>query len=242
MNVFLSYRRADSQATAARMAAFLEQVPAVKQLFFDAADIELGEDYERSIRTRMAAASHAFVLIGNAWRGSEPGRDRLNEADDVVQLEVRLALQGGVRTVPILIDDARMPAAAQLPAELQPLAKLNAFALRSAHFERDMDDLLESLLGRTRRGSRWQAARLTPLAVLRRALFGAAAGAALVLLAALVNRYLLDDCYDLVCRVRQTFDIAGDDEALGLLWLIVLAILALGSLLAFVPRWWSLRR
>lgn len=243
MKIFLSYRRADSQATAGRMAQFLDAVSAVKQVFLDVDDIEIGEDYELKIRRALAEASHAFVLIGSAWRGPEAAaaHSRILADNDVVRLEVRTALASRVRLVPILIDEARMPAAHELPEDLRSLAKINAFSLRSAHFERDMDDLLESLLGRGR-ASRWRKARLTPAAIALRALGGVAAGIVLLLTAALANRHAFDGCYDLVCRLRLSFGIASDGEALGLLWLIAAVVLVLAALLPFVPRWLSRRR
>lgn len=242
MKLFLSYRRADSQATAVRMAQFLEQVPAVKELFLDVADIDPGEDFEQRIRGTLAAASHVFVLIGNAWLGPSAGRPRIFDDADLVRLELQLALRSGLRVVPVLIDDARMPSAQQLPAELRALTTLNAFALRSTHFERDMDELLESLLGRKRRGSRWRGAKPGPLGIAARAGGGLAVGAVLLIGAGLLNRLLSDDCYDLVCRLKTSLGIGADADALGLLWLIVCVVLGVSMLLPFLPRWLARRR
>lgn len=238
MKVFLSYRRADSQATAGRMAQFLDGVPAVDKVFLDVDDIALGEDFEQRIARTLAEATHVFVLIGGQWRGAAAdGQPRLLQADDPVRYELRQALASPARVVPLLIDGTPMPQPAELPPDLQPLHKLNAFALRSARFDEDMDDLLDVLAGgRPGRGSRWQQAPLTPVGIAWRALAGAAAGGVLLLVAAVANR-LQGDCYDLTCRVQRSFGVGSDNDALGLLWLIVLAVLALGAALPFVPRW-----
>lgn len=245
MKVFLSYRRADSQATAGRMAQFLDAVPAVKGVFLDVDDIELGEDYENKIRRTLAEATHVFVLIGPQWSGAPgaSGRARLFDDDDVVRLETRLALQSALRVVPVLIDDTRMPRPADLPDDLKAMSKLNAFVLRTAHFDEDMDDLLDAVLGGKKgRGSRWRLAPLTPAAIVARALGGVAVAGAVLLVAGVVNRYASDDCYDLTCTLKRSFDIATDADALGLLWMIAIALMALGAFAPFVPRLLARRR
>lgn len=245
MKIFLSYRRADNQITAGRMAQFLDAIPAVDEVFLDVDDIAVGVDFEQKIERTLAQASHAFVLIGPAWRGPDAtsGRPRIFEADDVVRLETGLALRSAVRLVPILVDDTRMPRADELPEDLKLLSKRNAFNLRTAHFDEDMDVLLDALIGgRKGRGSRWARAPLTPAGIALRALAGLAASGVLLLGAAIVNRYASTDCYDLACTVQATFGIADETDALGLLWVLAIGMLALGTLAPFVPRMLSRRR
>ena len=70
MKVFLSYRRADSQATAGRMAQFLDAIPAVAEVFLDVDGISPGENFERRIQQTLAQVSHVFVLgQQGAWLG-----------------------------------------------------------------------------------------------------------------------------------------------------------------------------
>ena len=141
MKVFLSYRRADSQATAGRMAQFLDAIPAVEEVFLDVDGISPGENFESRIGQTLAQVSHVFVLIGPQWAGpaGAGSKTRLFDADDMVRREVQLALASQVRLVPLLLDDTRMPRPAELPPELKALASINAFSLRTAHFDEDMD-------------------------------------------------------------------------------------------------------
>jgi len=242
MQVFISYRRADSQVMAGRIAQFLDAVPAVDRVFLDVDDIAPGEDFERRIQERLRHASHVFVLVGRAWPGpaGADGRPRVFSADDVVRAEVRLALAStaaGKRVVPILLDDARMPSAADLPDDLKSLSRLNAFVLRSARFDDDMDALLDVLIGgKEGRGSRWRLAPLTARAIVLRALGGLAGGGVLLLLAALANRVLSDDCYDVVCRLRRSLGLGSDADALGVLWILALGVLAVAMLVPFMAR------
>lgn len=241
MKIFISYRRADTQATAGRMAQFLDGIPAVDETFLDVDDIPVGEDFERRIGRRLERASHVLVLIGTAWRGEGAGGGpRILEDNDMVRREVRLALARGAKVVPVVLDAARMPQPAELPEDLKPLAGLNAFSLRTSHFNEDMDDLLDALAGRsTGRRSRWRRPPLAPAGIALRVLGGLAAGALLLVGLALANRYLTD-CYDLVCTLRTRLGLAGDDEARGLLATIAVAVLAAAALAPFLPR--ALRR
>lgn len=245
MKVFLSYRRADSQATAGRMAQFLDGIPAVEEVFLDVDGIAPGENFETKIQGTLAQVSHAFVLIGPQWAGPAvaSGKTRLFDDDDMVRREVRLALGSQVRLVPILLDDTRMPRPADLPPDLKPLSSINAFSLRTAHFDEDMDDLLDALLGakpggRQRRGSRWRQAPLTLPGAAWRVAAGLAAGAALMVAAGLANRWADSGCYDLACTLQAAFGITDTADALGLLWLIGIAVLALGAATPFALRWW----
>jgi hypothetical protein len=245
MKVFISYRRADSQLLAGRMAQFLDDIPAIDEVFLDVDDILPGEDFERRIGDRLARATHVFLLIGPQWAGppGRSGQPRLFDTDDLVRREARLALNSRAQVVPILLDETRMPRPAELPEDLRSLPKLNAFVLRSAHFDEDMDDLLDVLIGqKSGRGSRWRLAPLPPRAVALRAVTGIAAGGALLVLAGIVNRLVGDDCYDLTCRLKRTFDLGADADALGLLWVLSIGVLVLAALAPFVPRWLRRRR
>lgn len=245
MKVFLSYRRADSQATAGRMAQFLDAIPAVDEVFLDVDGIAPGENFETRIQDTLAQVSHVFLLIGPQWAGAvgASGKTRLFDDDDMVRRETRLALASKARVVPLLLDDTRMPRPADVPADLKLLPSINAFSLRTSHFDEDMDDLLDALLGNTQgRGSRWREAPLTPVGVAARVAAGLAAGAVVMLGAGLANRWADSTCYDLTCTLQKAFGIADPADALGLLWVIGITVLAAGAAAPFVPRWLRRRR
>jgi hypothetical protein len=160
---------------------------------------------------------------------------------------VRLALASRAKLVPLLLDDTRMPRPAELPPDLKAVSSINAFSLRTAHFDEDMDDLLDALLGQKAggkqgRGSRWRQAPLTPAGVVWRLGAGLAAGAALMVGAGLVNRWADTGCYDLACTLQAALGMADPADALGLLWFVGIAVLALGAAAPFLLRWWRGRR
>ena len=245
MKIFLSYRRADSQTTAGRMAQFLDSIPAIDEVFLDVDAIGIGENFEQEIRSTLEKATHVFLLIGTQWQGptGAQGCSRILEPDDMVRQETRMALQSKLRVVPILLDAASMPRASELPNELKGLSKINAFSLRTSHFDEDMDDLLDNLLGNKKgRGSRWRQAPLTWAGITLRILSGLALGAALLIALALVNHYASTGCEDVVCTLQEAFGIEGVEDALGLMWMIVIAVLGLGAAAPFVPRMLSGKR
>lgn len=239
MKIFLSYRRADSQATAGRMAQFLDGIPAIDEVFLDVDGIEVGENFEQKIEITLAKATHVFLLIGPQWQGPAvaQGRSRIFEPDDMVRQETRMALQSKLRVVPILLDAATMPRASELPDDLKSLSKINAFSLRTSHFDEDMDDLLDNLIGNKKgRGSRWRQAPLTWAGAALRVLAGLALGGALLIALGIANRYASSGCEDVICTLQKAFGIVEVSDALGLMWVIIIAVLGLGAFAPFVPR------
>lgn len=245
MKVFLSYRRADSQVTAGRMAQFLDSIPVIDEVFLDVDGIEVGENFEQKIQLTLAKATHVFLLIGPQWIGPTdiPGQPRIFETDDMVRQESRLALDSKVTVIPILLDAANMPHTSELPDDLKGLSKINAFSLRTSHFDDDMDDLLDNLVGgKKARGSRWRKAPLTRVGVILRLLAGIAFGAAILIGLGIANHYASEECVDLVCTLQETFGIENTSDALGLMWIIIITVLCLGAFAPFVPRILSRRQ
>lgn len=239
MKIFLSYRRADSQVTAGRMAQLLDAVPAVDEVFLDVDGIEIGEDFEHKIEATLAQASHVFVLIGSLWTGAGDGKAaaRIFADEDIVRRETRMALSSGCKVVPILLDGTRMPTPKELPPDLAGLPKINGFALRTAHFDDDMDDLLDDLItGKRGRGSRWRQSPLGPAGALLRAAVGAACGLLLLIVVALINRMLNHDCPALDCALAKALGNTDEEAALGLMWSVGIMIVGIGALIPFVPH------
>lgn len=142
--IFISYRRDDAAGYAGRLEEALEARLGAGAVFRDVQDIPPGEDFVHAIVQRLAAAQAVLVLIGPRWAGAGPdGRRRIDDPADFVHQEVAAALASSARVVPVLLPGAQMPAAAELPAPLQPLARRNAMALSEAHWPADVARLLQ---------------------------------------------------------------------------------------------------
>ena len=145
--IFISYRREDSAAWAGRIWEHLKEAFGTERVFMDVDSLNLGEDFLEVIERYIAATDVMLVVIGQRWLGAVDGegRRRLDLDDDFVALEIGQALEQGRRVIPVLVDNASMPTAEQLPAQLGPLARRHAIGLTHSGFSRDIRGLIDSL-------------------------------------------------------------------------------------------------
>jgi parvulin-like peptidyl-prolyl isomerase len=145
--IFISYRRSDAAAHAGRLHDRLAARFGAQAVFMDIDTLQPGEDFAAAIAQSIGSAQVVVVLIGRNWLDARDaqGRRRLEDAQDVVRLEVASALQRGVATIPVLLAGAAMPAAAALPEPLQPLASRHAIDIGEKHFHRDAEDLIRAI-------------------------------------------------------------------------------------------------
>jgi hypothetical protein len=134
-DIFVSYRRDDSQWSAGRINDRLEAVFGVGRVFFDTVTIRPGEDFHQVLGNRVGSCRVLFAVIGPRWL--EILMARLGEPNDFVRIEIAEGLQRKVRVVPVLIDGAKPPPAVQLPDDLKALARLNAVPVRADTFRSD---------------------------------------------------------------------------------------------------------
>lgn len=147
-NVFISYRRDDSIATAGRIRDRLVQALGRKRVFVDVDDIPHGQDFVEVLAGKVAECSVLLAIIGPRWLDARDaaGNRRLDDQDDFVAIEIGSALERpGVVVMPVLVDGAHMPTAEMLPPRLQPLARRNAIELRNAQFGTDAERLIRAI-------------------------------------------------------------------------------------------------
>lgn len=150
MRIFLSYRRSDTKATAARLADKLCTIPSVKDVFLDVTNIEPGAAFPERLQQAIQDADVLLVIMGENWIGA-PSKDyesRIFDSKDFVRLEVTSALDQKKLVIPLLIDGASMPAISELPPDLEQLPHLNALFLRHESFNQDIEVILNKLLAR----------------------------------------------------------------------------------------------
>jgi TIR domain len=173
--IFISYRRADAAPYARLLQVELgRRFPDVR-VFMDLDSIEPGLDFAAIIRDAVNSCRVMVALIGSQWATvtDEEGRSRLDDPGDYVRFEIRAALKRGVRTIPVLIDGAKMPRPEQLPHDLRRLARLHALDMSYDRYRYDADRLAD-VIGRalaTQAGSLGAGhltAPLEPPAVLQR--------------------------------------------------------------------------
>jgi formylglycine-generating enzyme required for sulfatase activity len=139
-DIFVSYRRDDSQWPAGRINERLEAVFGAGRVFFDTVTIRPGEDFHQVLGERVGSCRVLLAVIGPRWLDILEAR--LGEPNDFVRIEIAEGLQRKVRVIPVLIDGAKPPPAARLPDDLKALARLHAIPVRADTFRSDLDQLI----------------------------------------------------------------------------------------------------
>jgi hypothetical protein len=145
--IFVSYRREDSAYPAGWLCERLTEHFGQGQVFKDVDSIELGEDFVEAISRAVASCDVLLAVIGADWLDvtDAEGRRRLDDPEDFVRVEIEAGLRRDVRVIPILVDGARMPRAAELPPSLSPLVRRHALELSPNRFDYDTSRLLSVL-------------------------------------------------------------------------------------------------
>jgi formylglycine-generating enzyme required for sulfatase activity len=146
-NIFISYRRADSEGYAGRIYGRLQESFGLERVFENVTDIGVGEDFADAINQAINSCRVVIVLIGPIWHSitDEMGRKRLEDPHDFVRMEVQAALESDVLVVPVLVHGAHMPKAKDLPVELQSLTYRRAIEIRHRQFENDVENFVHEL-------------------------------------------------------------------------------------------------
>jgi hypothetical protein len=143
-NVFINYRRQDSQAYAGRIADQLSWRLKDATVFIDVDGIPPGADFVNQIGVELSSCSVLICVIGPRWLRARSGlRRRLLIPNDFVRLEIVAALKRSVPVIPVLVEGAVMPRETSLPPSIADLAKRNALPLRDERFQDDAARLAE---------------------------------------------------------------------------------------------------
>lgn len=148
--VFISYRRSESQHATGRL--FSRMAPrylAEAEIFMDVEAIAAGADFTAALDRSLTGCKVCLVMIGPRWltETNGDGSRRIDDPNDFVRQEVMAALARNIVVIPVLIDNARMPTATELPEPLKPLATRNALSINHERFDEDADALTAKVLG-----------------------------------------------------------------------------------------------
>lgn len=144
--IFISYRSADAQGFAGRLADDLSERFGDALVFRDD-ELIPGTAYPDAISEQLHACEALLAVIGpNWWRAAtEQGDARLLDPDDWVRREIELALSRGAYVVPVLVAGANLPPAAALPEGLRALTDRQSFALSDDDWRDDVERLAKVL-------------------------------------------------------------------------------------------------
>jgi hypothetical protein len=148
VRVFINYRRRDTRHVAGRLRDRIVAQFGADSVFVDVESILPGQDYVDAIDSAVSQCTVMCVLIGETWlRPDANGMRRIDDKHDRLRLEIEAGLRHRTVVIPVLVDEATMPKAADLPAALEPLSRHQAVRLRYDSFTSDSDHLLK-VIGR----------------------------------------------------------------------------------------------
>lgn len=147
--IFISYRRADSGTFTGRIHDQLKTRFGANSVFRDVYNIPAGSDFRTVLHDEVGVTDVCLVIIGPQWVSmtDAQGKRRLEDPSDFVRIEVEEALKNPkTRVIPVLVDNANMPVAEELPDSIKELAYRNAVKVRTdPDFPHDMDVLTRHL-------------------------------------------------------------------------------------------------
>lgn len=139
--IYISYRRSAGQSSADRIHEHLQNSFG-KDVIASAKTLPPGVDFAGYLEKVMEDTIVCPVIIGENWSANQ----RLHNPDDFVRIELEKAVQSHyIRLIPVLVDNASMPVADQLPESLQSIVRLSAVQIREDNFKADMQQLIDSL-------------------------------------------------------------------------------------------------
>ena len=145
--IFLSYRRNDSSGHTGRLTDDLREAFPEHSIFRDIDGIAPGADFTLAIDAAVSQADAVLAVIGRHWvlPAEVVEAMRVGKADDYVQMEIVAAIKQGKLLIPVLVDGADVPRAADLPEPLQPLVRHNAIEISDQRWKYDVDRLASQL-------------------------------------------------------------------------------------------------
>ena len=146
--IFISYRRADTAGYAGWLNYCLAPEFGQLNVFRDLNRLQAGDGFREEIIRTLRQCDVVLCLIGPAWATitDAHGQERLKQPNDLVRREVAASLAPPKQMViPVLVQEAKMPEASDLPEDLQGITGLNAQVMSDADWDRSLAQLLGRL-------------------------------------------------------------------------------------------------
>jgi hypothetical protein len=147
INVFISYRRSDTEAVTGRIRDNMAMRFGESSIFMDIDSIPFGSDFRDQVRQALDRSDVVLAIVGRGWIGeSAVGTARIREDRDPVRFEIEMALARAIPIIPVLVQGALMPAAEELPPGLRDFSFRNAITIDGGRdFHIHLDRLIRAI-------------------------------------------------------------------------------------------------
>jgi hypothetical protein len=144
--ILISYRLGDEPAFPGRLFDLLQAAFKSERLLLVMASIAPGLDFVPALEEQVAQCDVILTVIGKGWLDERNaiGR-RLDNPDDPVRIVIEAALRQKKPVIPVLVGEAHMPRADELPEAIRPLARRHAVRLTNERFRADTQGLIREL-------------------------------------------------------------------------------------------------
>ena len=141
--LYLSYRRDDARA-AGRLFASLATTYGAESIALD--PIEPASDFAVALADALGPCSVLVLVIGaGTFVPDHTGKRRIDRNDDSMRIELAMALRAGVPVVPVLVENAALPAADDLPEDVRSIAWSGSYPMRDYRWDEDFMRLMRAL-------------------------------------------------------------------------------------------------
>jgi hypothetical protein len=145
-NIFISYRREDTSASAVAICQYLERAFGRSSVFIDV-DMRAGSKFPEILDHRLAECRVLLALIGPKWLDArdEAGNRRLDDPNDWVRLEIARALKRDITVIPVCVEGGTLPKKATLPGDIQGVTDHQSVTVTTTGFRNEMAGLARDI-------------------------------------------------------------------------------------------------
>ncbi|MFJ4538561.1 toll/interleukin-1 receptor domain-containing protein [Streptomyces tibetensis] len=145
--IFVNFRRADTGPTGPHLDTALRREFGEQEVFRDQRSIRKGAHFPAEILTALRKCDLLLAVMGHEWASVTDGHGRrcIDYPEDWVRKEIALALAWGITVLPIRVDGADLPDAAELPDDIRELSSHQGEIFRPHQEHVDFPQLFEAV-------------------------------------------------------------------------------------------------
>jgi hypothetical protein len=154
-SVFINYRGDGSRSYAALLYRELRQLFGDETAFLDSESIPAGADFEPYLLAKLRECRAMLAVVGPRWLmlADQAGRRRIDDPADWIRRGLVEAFRAGIKVIPIVTDDATLPAPDDLPTDIATLGRCQYRKLRHKDASADLARVVADVAAITRLSS-----------------------------------------------------------------------------------------